>query len=189
MAKDERDEVLREPCPCGKGEVVIDRYTPNHAFGRAWWKSHLACDECDKIYVNYRPYDDKITLVNRADIDAASALDSQVYSAREAFQSDVLEPLRSALLARAEAAGRTYEQWFAALRDILGLDGTAADLRRKAQACGGLRDWIRRHVSEGNAARIADELSIELPISERLATIEQRQAARAALEIRTRHYG
>src|SRR5208282_3521304 len=52
----DRDEAEREPCPCGRGAIVIDRLTPDHGWSSGqWvnWEGRLECDTCRRTYAMY----------------------------------------------------------------------------------------------------------------------------------------
>lgn len=48
----DRTEEARGPCPCGQGEVVVERCTADHPFASAdhWWQSRIDCPNCAKGY-------------------------------------------------------------------------------------------------------------------------------------------
>jgi hypothetical protein len=48
----DRTEYLRQPCPCGKGELWVDHCMPDHGWspGAYWWEMGVRCNECDQKY-------------------------------------------------------------------------------------------------------------------------------------------
>jgi hypothetical protein len=52
----DRVEVVRKPCPCGLGEIVIDSLTPDHGWlSGQWvdWDGRIDCDACRERYRMY----------------------------------------------------------------------------------------------------------------------------------------
>lgn len=53
MSTDDCSVVGRTPCPCGKGEIVVEHCTPDHPWARdnqGWYNNTLSCEECELQY-------------------------------------------------------------------------------------------------------------------------------------------
>ena len=64
MSRYEESIAARQPCPCGKGEVIVTKYDPDFAFGKVRYDEEITCEACRKNYfASY--YDGKITVTKR----------------------------------------------------------------------------------------------------------------------------
>jgi len=94
MATEDCSEAGRGPCPCGQGEIVVERCTPDHAWVKAHqvsYNSHLDCSACGSRYTFFSKYgNEPERLVLRTDVErresysqAASAKRQEVASSSE----------------------------------------------------------------------------------------------------------
>jgi hypothetical protein len=76
-------ETGRRPCPCGNGEVVDYRETPDHGWSSGQWVSNysrIECNECDRRYlVHHSGY------VLRGDYEAREAAKRAVWEEEQQF--------------------------------------------------------------------------------------------------------
>lgn len=188
MASEEAHEALREPCPCGVGEVVLVSFTPDHMYGKVRFEHDVTCAACRIVY-EVRQSGYSVTLDRRDDREQAAQLDASERAAAARLQREVLAPLREALASRARALGATYDRWFEALRGPMSLAGTAAAMRAAAKPLGGFEGWLRENVTEANAAALAAALAIDVPVASCLATLAAHRDARRKFVVRSTTYG
>ena len=76
----DRTEYVRRACPCGKGEIVINRAEPDHPFGagKYTWELWLECGECQKEYALIEQ-DRKAVLVHREEIEQRKQKNRAIY--------------------------------------------------------------------------------------------------------------
>jgi len=67
-----REEMGRGPCPCGGGEIVVTRCTPDHGWpsNNVWWECELNCERCQKEFTIFSESDDpRPKVVRRTDFE------------------------------------------------------------------------------------------------------------------------
>src|ERR1700680_3307661 len=86
----DRSEYVRQPCPCGGGEIVINHAPPDHPFcaGKFSWELWIQCDECSKQYALIHQ-DKCAVLVRREEIEQRETKNNAILKReRELEQSD-----------------------------------------------------------------------------------------------------
>ena len=109
MGKMEMSELIREPCPCGAGSVVLRHYSPEYMYGTAYTEHGIDCVECRTGYVVQEKLGD-LYLFRRADDDRVYALARLSKAAHDELHKHVLAPMAQRICAEAIKHGRTFEK-------------------------------------------------------------------------------
>lgn len=89
----DRTEYIRQLCPCGKGEIVINHAAPDHPFGggKFSWELWLQCDKCESEFSLIHQDKDAV-LVRREEIDRREQTNHTIYEReRELEKSDKVQ--------------------------------------------------------------------------------------------------
>lgn len=166
MGTEERFERHREPCLCGRGEVVDVLFSPDYMYAGNREVLEVTCATCASRYEisggsSGFVYELKAERAERA------RLASQVGTARSAFQG----ALGNEIGRRARAGGRTFAMWKGTVERELGFPVPAVDAwKRDVRNAGGLEAWVANAIRSEHFEALCLSFASSLPMLPGLLT-------------------
>ena len=184
MADIERSEKHCGPCPCGMGQIVIERVEISHMYGGS--TSFDPTITCPKCASEYEIDDGGTSMRRKSDIAEESKRWKLADQKQQLIEQTRVAPIRTKIEAQARAQGRTKKKWYDALKAILGPAMDAQDFESfdmRVRSAGSFEGWMRNAISVRNIREVAKQVgmldaSLEHELDE-LAALDEAASKRA----------
>jgi hypothetical protein len=158
----DRVEVKRQPCPCGGGEIVIERCSPDHAWisaHRVWWESDIDCQKCSQEYALHDDDAEMPRLVRQSDLREREKRRQAWYALhRSIMGSPRVQSVLEQFAARLDQEKSVAAKYRLLAKSGLG-GGTEGTFRRRFSGS----QAFAKSLSPGQLSQVMDMLGIEDP--------------------------